>query len=239
LGGAVLKAANLSGASLAGARDLTRDQIGEAEGNLGTVLPYDLERPALWSIGQGVLHIETAQDVAEEDETREIAHGAAAAEEVSFETEAEPPPMPFQPESGNNEPAEPEITEDSEPEPAQDDFAVADARAEDIHGDEPAAIPPSVIAEPEPETGPADDGHAEPPMAASEPAMPPSEPSIQPEPERQPSAQQPVSMGSNGHSNGHVAQNNETEDRENKHVSWLVGGPRRAGRPARNWRDRA
>ncbi|MGD8528999.1 MAG: hypothetical protein PVH06_10030, partial [Methyloceanibacter sp.] len=32
---------------------------------------------------------------------------------------------------------------------------------------------------------------------------------------------------------------NDRDESENKHVSWLVGGPRRTGRPARHWRDRA
>ena len=60
LSGAVLKAANLSDASLADIIDLTADQIGEAQGNLVTVLPPELERPAVWTVGQEVLHIQTA-----------------------------------------------------------------------------------------------------------------------------------------------------------------------------------
>ncbi|WP_108680605.1 pentapeptide repeat-containing protein [Methyloceanibacter sp. wino2] len=199
LSGAVLKAANLSGASLADVRDLTTDQIGEAEGNLGTVLPQELQRPALWSVGQGILHIETARDAVEEE-----AYEAPAAE-----APAEPARMSFYAAPEPEETYQPEET----PEP------------------EPAAY---VEPEPEPEPEPVQAAPVETTVFSPAPALPKVEASRpQPAPERF-EPQRAVMR-----SNGHDTQGNEPGDNENKHVSWLVGGPRRAGRPARNWRDRA
>ncbi|MDJ0512075.1 MAG: pentapeptide repeat-containing protein [Methyloceanibacter sp.] len=245
LGGAVLKAANLSGASLADARDLTTDQIGEAEGNLGTVLPYDLDRPALWSVGQGVLHIQTAQDVAEHGTAEPYAHREWAREADASENQAEPTPMTSTPMTRMAYQAEPQTERPdsertAEPEPAKDEFVVADAPTEDVYDAEPAVLP-SPVAEAEQKAEPSDTSYAETPAVASEPTMPNSTADFppRPAPERQRPAQQSMSTGSNGHSNGHGEPSHEQQDRENKHVSWLVGGPRRAGRPARNWRDRA
>ena len=107
LAGAVLKAANLSGASLADVRDLTTDQIGEADGNLGTVLPYDLERPALWSVGQGTVHIETAYEAVEAPED----------EPAMAETSEEPAPMSFEADVESDDDREPEAADEAEPEP--------------------------------------------------------------------------------------------------------------------------
>lgn len=241
LGGAVLKAANLSGASLADARDLTTDQIGEAEGNLGTVLPHDLERPALWSVGQGVLHIQTAQDVFESDTEEPYAHEAEAANDAApVATPAASMDMTrtaFQVEA---QPDEPDNSGGAESESVEQEVVVAHAAAEDVYDAEPA-VTPSPVADAEPEPEPADTSHEETPMVASEPVTPSGTSDVQPQPtpEPWPSAQQAMPPNSNGHSNGHGDHGHQPQDRENKHVSWLVGGPRRAGRPARNWRDRA
>jgi hypothetical protein len=52
LAGANLSGANLCGASLADARNLTTEQLHEAEGDASTVLPAYLERPLIWTVGQ-------------------------------------------------------------------------------------------------------------------------------------------------------------------------------------------
>ena len=50
--GANLSGTNLCGASLADARNLTKAQLHEAEGDMRTVLPAHLERPLIWTVGQ-------------------------------------------------------------------------------------------------------------------------------------------------------------------------------------------
>ena len=50
--GADLSGANLCGASLLEARNLTKAQLHEAEGDASTVLPEHLERPLIWTVGQ-------------------------------------------------------------------------------------------------------------------------------------------------------------------------------------------
>ena len=221
LAGAVLKATNLCGACLADVRGLTTDQIDEAEGDLGTVLPYDLERPPVWTAGQGVLHIQTADDVAEE-----MSRGAAV------ETIAEPIPptqMAFR--------AEPEPEQAPEPEPEQA------AAPEPYYAPEPmqtTAVPkeptPAV-----PDNEPNVERYTARPVApveqrpVYEPEPAPAYQPFKPEP-----SMQPLSVHSNGHDAGESAEGQD----ENKHVSWLVGGPRRVGRrelsgPQSRWRDRS
>ena len=65
LAGANLKTTNLCGASLADVRNLTADQIEEAEGDSNTVLPYDIERPLIWTVGHGAHRQAAAQPVSE------------------------------------------------------------------------------------------------------------------------------------------------------------------------------
>lgn len=213
LAGAVLKAANLSGASLTDVRDLTTDQIGEAEGNLGTILPHDLQRPALWSVGQGVLHIETARD----------AVGEAAYEAPGAEATAEPARTSFY---AVAEPEETYQQEEEAPEPAA--YVEPEPEPEQVEIAPHAALP----AEPDPE--PVEAQPVERRTFSPAPTLPKVHASRpQPAPERF-EPQRSVMR-----SNGHDATHTEPGDSENKHVSWLVGGPRRTGRPARNWRDRA
>jgi hypothetical protein len=50
--GARLVGTNLCGASLLDARNLTKAQLHEAEGDAATVLPEHLERPLIWTVGQ-------------------------------------------------------------------------------------------------------------------------------------------------------------------------------------------
>lgn len=50
LAGARLEGANLCGASLTEVRNLTTAQLHEAEGDAGTVLPPDIERPLIWTV---------------------------------------------------------------------------------------------------------------------------------------------------------------------------------------------
>ena len=52
--GASLAGADLCGASLRDARNLTKAQLHEAEGDAATVLPAHLERPLIWTVGQGI-----------------------------------------------------------------------------------------------------------------------------------------------------------------------------------------
>jgi len=184
LAGAVLKATNLCGACLADVRGLTTDQIDEAEGDLGTVLPYDLERPPVWTVGQGVLHIQTAHDVGEE-----------MSRDVAVETIAEQIQTTASPEEPS--PAGRHIEPDVERHTASPDAPV-----------EPEPAPEPYVPQPQPHT---------------------------PEP-----SERPLSMRSNGHDAGQSAEGQD----DNKHVSWLVGGPRRVGRrerssPHHKWRDRA
>ena len=203
LAGAVLKATNLCGACLADVRGLTTDQIDEAEGDLGTVLPYDLERPPVWTVGQGVLHIQTAHDVAEE-----MSRGAAV------ETIAEPIPptqMAFR--------AEPEPYQ--APEPMQTTAV-------------PEQPTPAV-----PHNEPNVERHTARPVAPVE-----QRPVYEPEPAYQPFKPEPSMQPLSVHSNGHDAGESAEGQDENKHVSWLVGGPRRVGRrelsgPQSRWRDRS
>lgn len=236
LSGAVLKAANLSGASLADVRDLTTDQIGEAEGNLGTVLPYDLPRPALWSVGQGILQIETARDAVDErqDEDTRTEHAPAEEPHVDYPTvePAKPARMWFRTAAAPVEAYEPEQVSEPEevPEPEAPQYVAAE---------------PEVLPEPEPVQA----QPVEMPAYSATPALPKveaMEPYAAPDRfERQPASQpprpapEPMSM----RSNGHEPARNDQGTNENKHVSWLVGGPRRVGREVRtgpqNWRDRA
>ncbi|GFO83189.1 MAG: hypothetical protein A49_28160 [Methyloceanibacter sp.] len=94
LAGAALKAANLCGASLADVRGLTAEQIDKADGDLGTVLPYDLERPLTWTVGQGAFHREPAAEIPDEER---------AEPEATFES------VPvYEPESASDSKPEPE-----------------------------------------------------------------------------------------------------------------------------------
>ncbi len=54
LAGASLSGANLCGASLLEARNLTQEQLHEAEGDVHTVLPSHLQRPLVWTVAQVV-----------------------------------------------------------------------------------------------------------------------------------------------------------------------------------------
>lgn len=205
--GSVLKAANLSGASLSDVRGLTPDQIGEAEGDLGTVLPYDLERPAIWTVGQGVLHIQTARDVAE-DAARETAAEPAP---MAFRDEPEPAPEPYFARQPMHTPAVPE-----EPDVA---MTRVEAHVEAERDSYRSPTETRSVYEPEPEpTAPQDR-----PYTVEPPA-------------------QTVSMHANGRER--EARDGADGQNEDKHVSWLVGGPRRVGRrdrsgPHNSWRDRA
>jgi len=66
--------------------------------------------------------------------------------------------------------------------------------------------------------------------------MEPREPQATVQPMTMPS---PSGEANNGQSGNGASHGEDHGDSENKHVSWLVGGPRRARRPVRNWRDRA
>ena len=252
MAGAILKAANLSGASLANVQDLTPDQVGEAEGNLGTVLPNELPRPALWSIGQGTLHIETA-------------HSAVEAAEYVYESRNRQERTVDEP--GVDEPSvdedvaeEPALEERDVEAPYVDDTAANGHSApapmsfhaatdhEEARGWDTAAEPEIVQepeikqhVEPEPEPMRPEPFRAEP--VETRPFSPaPTLPRVEDRetrPVHEPLRPQPTVQSMEMGSNGHDHQHNEHGDNESKHVSWLVGGPRRAGRPARNWRDRA
>jgi len=54
LAGASLAGANLCGVSLAYVRNLTTAQLHEAEGDVNTVLPPDVERPLIWTVASAV-----------------------------------------------------------------------------------------------------------------------------------------------------------------------------------------
>lgn len=216
LAGAVLKATNLCGACLADVRGLTTDQIDEAEGDLGTVLPYDLERPPVWTVGQGVLHIQTAHDVAEEM-SRDVAVGTIAE------------PIPPTQMAFRDEP-EPQPEQAAEPEPEQVLAPIQTTAALEEPSPAGRHVEPDV------------ERHTAGPEAPAEPkAVYEPEPYVQqPQPQTPEPSARPQSVHSNGHDAGERAEGQD----DNKHVSWLVGGPRRVGRrersgPHNKWRDRA
>jgi hypothetical protein len=242
MAGAVLKAANLSGASLANVRDLTPDQVGEAEGNLGTVLPNNLPRPALWSIGQGTLDIETAhsaveaaEDVYESPAGHEPSVDERIVEEpVLEEPDVEAPYVDDTAANGHAVPAPMFFHAATEPEEARE----WDTAAEPEIVQEPEI---ESHVEPEPEPLRAEPVRAEPgEMRPFSPA--PTLPRVEARetrPVHEPLQPQPTVQSMAMRSNGHDHQHSQHGDSESKHVSWLVGGPRRVGRPVRNWRDRA
>lgn len=222
LRGAVLTATNLCGASLADAQGLTSEQIGEAEGDLGTVLPSDMARPPVWSVGQEYYHV---QKVAVQDETASR-NAASASHEVS--------PMRAREES----------TFTATPQEAPGDRHAPVAESHRANGRE--AWPSRGHTE-EPVT----DTSSDVPLARSQmnwnaaPALPTAAPREKAERPTQaavpvPEETQPlIPAGHTERGLDHSEAAGHGAGQENKHVSWLVGGPRRAGRPARNWRDRA
>jgi len=233
LAGAALKAANFCGASLADVRGLTAEQIGEADGDLGTVLPYDLARPLTWTVGQGAFHREPAVDAP--DGGRAEPATATFESAPAYEPEAPPEPEP-----------EREAETAREPEPRPEPKTEPAAKASEPEYSNPlrrffsrsAAANPSSEAE----------ALSKPKREAPRAPQP-----VAPEPwHEQPAAakQSPSvaqTMTPRPAANGHDGRDSGSEigaDGENRHVTWLVGGPRRVGRrvgPGQNgnWRDRA
>ena len=231
LAGACLKTANLCGASLADVRGLTAEQINEADGDLGTVLPYDLECPLTWTVGQGAFHREAAVEERDErsaePETAPFESAPAYEPEVESEPEREaeaarePEPQP--------EPKMEPAAKASEPEPSNPlrRFFSRSTEAGSSHEAE-------VLSRPKREAPRAPQPVAPEPLHAQTPAV-----------EQSPPVQQ--TMTSRPAANGHDSYDSGPEtgaEGENRHVTWLVGGPRRVGRRDRpghhgNWRDRA
>jgi len=206
-----------------------------------------LPRPALWSIGQGTLHIETAHSAFEaaRDGYESRARQERTVDEPSFDARVAEEPALEEPDveapyvddtagNGHSAPAPMSFHAATEPEEARE----WDAAAEPEIVQEPE-IEQQV--EPEPEPMRIEPVRAE--TVETRPFSPaPTLPRVEARetrPVHEPLRPQPTVQSMEMRSNGHDHQHNEHDDSESKHVSWLVGGPRRAGRPARNWRDRA
>jgi hypothetical protein len=226
LSGAVLKAANLSDASLADVIDLTADQIGEAQGNLVTVLPPDLERPAVWTVGQEVLHIRTAPVIAQEPDIG-IAREEAAEEDDAVASVIEDDRIPFitgaEIDVASDQMAGPQTLSHDEDEWVRH---VADRDwADPAFANRPDAPAPEPIEQTHTET--------------SAPVLPNVEPDLSQSASEQGEPKLTIPRESRQLNGDETRDSNDRDESENKHVSWLVGGPRRTGRPARHWRDRA
>lgn len=232
LAGAALKAANLCGASLADVRGLTAEQIDKADGDLGTVLPYDLERPLTWTVGQGAFHREPAAEIRDEER---------AEPEATFES------VPvYEPESASDSELEREAGTAREPEPQPEPKLEPAAKAPEPEPSNPLRrfFSRSATANPLGEADAVSKPKREAPRAP-QPVAP--EPWHAPAPAADQAQSTQRTMTPRPAANGHDGRDSGPEtgaEGENRHVTWLVGGPRRVGRRDRpgqqgNWRDRA
>lgn len=229
---ASLKATNLCGASLADARNLTAEQIEEAEGDADTVLPPDLERPFVWTVGAGVQRLPgqapapLAPEKTDEDRPSPMGGGGF------ITAEAQPSPASFEPQPQREEISQPVEAKPAPPKPARPMLEKLGFKKQKIDKparDEPARDKPAVekpqqehaSAQPRkfvvPGTIPSANGMPDRQRSFASPASPtrtgapePLSPRPSPAPIETPPA--------------------NADDGEDRHITWLVGGPRRVGR---------